>query len=79
MHNKIDHTTQESISLVFYKLLNMANRISVTDEKQLNYYSELLKSPIERASDKEAIPSSSSIPTSSSFLSIKLFNRKVIF
>lgn len=71
---KIELTVQESMSVIFYKLLNMANRISVSEEKQLNYYSELLKTPVETSDEKKA---SSSLQTTSSFLSIKLFNRKV--
>ena len=73
--SKIELTVQESLSIVFYKLLNMANRISVLEEKQLNYYSELLKTPSEVDADKKA---SQTFQTTSSFLSIKLFNRKVI-
>lgn len=70
---RIELTVKESISVIFYKLLNMANRISVAEEKQLNYYSELLKTPVETSEEKQKASSA----LNSSFLTIKLFNRKV--
>lgn len=75
-HDRISLVAQETLSLVFHKLLNMANRINVTEEKQLNYYSECLKSPVE--TNEESKSSSQALQPSSSFLSIKLFNRKIV-
>jgi len=67
---RIDLTVHEALSLAFHKLLNLAQIINSSEEKHLNFYSERLKSPLDAQS-------STQIDTASSFLSIKLFNRKV--
>jgi hypothetical protein len=67
---RIDLTVHEALSLAFHKLLNLAQIINSSEEKHLNFYSERLKSPLDAQS-------STQIDTANSFLSIKLFNRKV--
>jgi len=74
---RIDLAVIETLSIVYHKLLNMANIINNLEEKQLNFYSERLKSPIETAQDTQSKASGSTLDTTTSFLSIKLFNRKV--
>lgn len=70
---KISIAIKEATSIVYHKILNMAHRVNTSEEKQLNYYSEFLQSPMEVSEDSKAKKSSSS-----SFLSIKLFNRKIV-
>jgi hypothetical protein len=78
--SKIEHALQEAANAIFKKLYNLTKLINGSDEKQLNYYSEYLKSPIERNANLKSDQTRSSDATISatSFLSIKVINKKVV-
>ena len=78
--SKIEQALQEAGNAIFKKLYNLTKLINGSDEKQLNYYSEYLKSPIERNSNlkSDQTRSSDSTISATSFLSIKVINKKVV-
>lgn len=69
---KVEQALKEMANVIFKKLFSLIKGISTSDDKQLNYYSELLRTPNERAT------SESSMLTNNSILSIKVINKKMI-
>lgn len=82
--SKVDQAIKEMTHGVFKKLLNQIKIMNTNEDKQLNYFSEYLKTPIERAppesnANGSTVRSSySMITTQSSLLSIKQVNKKVV-
>ena len=77
--NKIELACQEAVNIIYKKLLNLANLINPNEEKQLSYYSDFLKSPIENVDNKEEnVKTAGSTLSTTSFLSIKFINRKAV-
>ena len=77
--NKIELACQEAVNIIYKKLLHLANLMNPSDEKQLSYYSDFLKSPIENVDNKEQnVKTAGSTLSTTSFLSIKFINRKTV-
>ena len=74
---KIQLLLENSMGFIHKKLSNLTRIINPIDEKQINNYSEFLKTPLERAS-YNGIRTSESTLSNSSFLSIKVVNKKTV-
>jgi hypothetical protein len=70
--NKIDSTVNFAMQLVFNKLRYLATNIDPNNEKQFLIYNDKLKTPPERTQTE------SDQSKSSSFLSIKIINKKLV-
>jgi hypothetical protein len=68
--NKIETIINSVISSIFKKLFYLANQIDPNNDRQFSIYSDLLKTPFEKKIEEEK--------QTSSFLSIKVINKKMI-
>lgn len=72
--SKVESALKDMANAIFKKLMAQIKGINTSEDRQLNYYSEFLRTPNERGGDS----SSASTLSSTSFLSIKLVNKKTV-
>jgi hypothetical protein len=89
---KVETAMRDMINNIFKKIAYQIRLLNANEDKQINYFSEYLKTPIEKQTNDASVSmpngmsgsaslrttTNSSVQTQSSLLSIKLINKKLV-